>query len=61
MGVMIESFIEPGAQAVSSDRTKLAYGVSITDACIGWSDTESTLRELAAAVRARRLRLADAS
>lgn len=32
----------------------LKYGVSITDACIGWEDTESVLDELAAAVKKRR-------
>ncbi|MBK7589950.1 MAG: 3-deoxy-7-phosphoheptulonate synthase AroG [Betaproteobacteria bacterium] len=59
-GCMIESHLNPGRQDLVPGQA-LAYGVSITDACIGWSDTESTLRELAAAVRARRLRLADAS
>lgn len=32
----------------------LKYGVSITDACIGWEDTESVLETLAKAVRKRR-------
>jgi len=32
----------------------LTYGQSITDACLGWDDTEPLLVELAAAVRARR-------
>lgn len=32
----------------------LKYGVSITDACIGWEDTEIVLAELAAAVQKRR-------
>ena len=32
----------------------LVYGVSITDACIGWEDTEAVLEELAMAVRQRR-------
>ncbi|MDU4094374.1 MAG: hypothetical protein E7H57_14035, partial [Pantoea sp.] len=27
---------------------------SVTDACIGWEDTENVLRQLAAAVKARR-------
>lgn len=43
IGVMIESFIEPGAQAVAADRSKLVYGKSITDACIGWDETEGLL------------------
>jgi 3-deoxy-7-phosphoheptulonate synthase len=32
----------------------LKYGVSITDACIGWEDTETVLAGLAAAVIKRR-------
>jgi 3-deoxy-7-phosphoheptulonate synthase len=35
----------------------LKYGVSITDACIGWEDTEKVLEMLAVAVRKRRERL----
>ena len=30
------------------------YGVSVTDACIGWDDTVKMLQQLAVAVRARR-------
>lgn len=36
----------------------LKYGVSITDACIGWEDTEKVLEMLAGAVRKRREGLA---
>lgn len=32
----------------------LVYGKSVTDGCIGWQDTETVLRDLAAAVKARR-------
>ncbi|HCC1361995.1 TPA: 3-deoxy-7-phosphoheptulonate synthase, partial [Salmonella enterica subsp. enterica serovar Paratyphi C] len=32
----------------------LTYGKSITDACIGWEDTDALLRQLSAAVKARR-------
>lgn len=32
----------------------MKYGVSITDACIGWEDTENVLAELADAVQKRR-------
>lgn len=35
----------------------LKYGVSITDACIGWEDTEAVLDMLAQAVRTRRQKL----
>jgi 3-deoxy-7-phosphoheptulonate synthase len=34
----------------------LQYGVSITDACINWEDTEKVLEELATAVSTRRSR-----
>jgi 3-deoxy-7-phosphoheptulonate synthase len=36
----------------------LKYGVSITDACINWEDTETVLEELATAVQKRRKLLA---
>ena len=36
------------------DPANLTYGQSITDACIGWDETGALLRDLAAAVRARR-------
>jgi hypothetical protein len=35
----------------------LKYGVSITDACINWEDTEAVLEELATAVSTRRTKL----
>src|SRR2546422_1166369 len=53
VGGMIESFIADGRQDLR-DPKQLAYGQSITDACIGWERTLPVLRELAAAVRARR-------
>ncbi|KAL2075944.1 hypothetical protein VTL71DRAFT_887 [Oculimacula yallundae] len=55
MGVMIESNINEGAQKVPKEgKAGLKYGVSITDACIGWDDTESVLEVLAKAVAQRR-------
>ena len=45
VGMMLESNIHPGSQAVQPDRSKLAYGVSVTDACIGWEETETLLLE----------------
>ncbi|TMA74177.1 MAG: 3-deoxy-7-phosphoheptulonate synthase [Deltaproteobacteria bacterium] len=53
VGVMIESFIADGRQDLK-DPKQLAYGQSITDACIGWQRTVPVLQELATAVRARR-------
>jgi len=43
-GVMIESNIGSGNQSISD---KLAYGVSITDACVDWDETERMLTKLA--------------
>lgn len=54
MGVMIESHINPGRQDLCPDQP-LAYGQSITDACLGWDDTAPLLHELAQAVRSRRV------
>ncbi len=53
VGVMMESFLVDGRQDLK-DRRHLVYGQSITDACMGWELTVPVLRELAAAVRARR-------
>ncbi len=52
-GVMIESNLKAGRQA-PADPDALEYGVSITDSCLSWEDTEPLLTELAAAVRRRR-------
>jgi 3-deoxy-7-phosphoheptulonate synthase len=45
VGMMLESNIQPGSQPVQRDRAKLTYGVSITDGCIGWEETEQLLVE----------------
>ena len=51
-GVMIESHLNEGNQKVGP-LTSLKYGVSITDSCIGWNDTEGLLRALAKSVKIR--------
>ena len=56
-GVMVESHLHAGAQkfaAGKDDPAKLAYGQSITDACLGWDDSVRTLELLSAAVAVRR-------
>ncbi|HEY3505506.1 MAG TPA: 3-deoxy-7-phosphoheptulonate synthase [Actinocatenispora sp.] len=55
-GVMLESFLVDGKQSlgIEGGTGDLAYGQSVTDACMGWDMTVPVLRELAAAVRARR-------
>ena len=52
-GVMIESHLVEGRQDCC-DPKDLTYGQSITDACIGWDDTEKVLSDLSEAVLARR-------
>jgi 3-deoxy-7-phosphoheptulonate synthase len=53
-GVMIESHINAGRQDHLPGKP-LDYGVSITDACLGWDDTTRLLDTLAEGVRKRRL------
>jgi 3-deoxy-7-phosphoheptulonate synthase len=53
IGVMVESHLTEGQQKLS-DGKPLVYGQSITDACLGWQDSEALLRELASAVERRR-------
>ncbi len=47
-GVMLESFLEEGAQPVTSPQLK--FGQSVTDSCIGWDETEQLICTLAEAV-----------
>ncbi len=54
VGVMIESNLEEGRQDLKPG-VPLRYGVSITDACLAWAQTEPVLELLANAVRERRL------
>jgi 3-deoxy-7-phosphoheptulonate synthase len=53
LGLMIESHLKPGRQELRPG-VPLESGVSITDGCIGWEQTETVLRKLAAAARQRR-------
>jgi 3-deoxy-7-phosphoheptulonate synthase len=53
VGVMMESFLVEGRQDLT-DKRRLVYGQSITDGCMSWETTTLVLRELAAAVQARR-------
>jgi 3-deoxy-7-phosphoheptulonate synthase len=58
VGVMVESHLNPGRQDLVSGQP-LARGVSITDPCLGWDDTEKLLGTLADGVRKRRLARGD--
>ena len=53
MGVMIESHLHEGRQDLVAGQP-LRYGVSITDACIGFDQTVPLLEALAQAVQSRR-------
>ena len=55
LSIWVETDVLPGSQSLPKEgKAGLKYGVSITDACIGWDDTEKVLDELAAAVQKRR-------
>ena len=45
-GVMLESFLEWGAQKIPKDLRELRPGLSVTDPCIDWPTTETLLREM---------------
>lgn len=52
-GIMVESHLVEGRQDMKAGEP-LEYGKSITDACIGWEDTETLLATMNEAVLARR-------
>ncbi len=43
VGLMLESHLHAGNQAIPADHSKLKYGMSVTDACIGWETTRDLL------------------
>jgi 3-deoxy-7-phosphoheptulonate synthase len=42
---MIESNLAAGKQSIPADLSKLVYGCSVTDACVGWETTEKMILE----------------
>ena len=50
MGLLVESNLNPGNQSWK-EGTELAYGVSLTDACIGWAETHDLLYDMAEVVQ----------
>ena len=52
---MVESHLKAGRQDLVPGKP-LVYGQSITDGCIGWDESRALLEQLAAAVRARRVK-----
>ncbi len=51
IGLMIESNLKAGNQSIPQDLADLEYGVSVTDGCIDWEATETTLRNVAGKLR----------
>ena len=51
VGVMLESNIHAGNQAIPDDLSQLRYGVSVTDGCIDWPTTEASLRQAQEALK----------
>ncbi len=45
VGLMVESNLFAGNQKLEGDPSSLRYGVSITDACISWDETDSLVTE----------------
>ncbi|MFP4630325.1 MAG: 3-deoxy-7-phosphoheptulonate synthase [Desulfohalobiaceae bacterium] len=43
-GIMLESNLSAGKQKFQPENSQLQYGVSITDECLGWEETENVLR-----------------
>ncbi len=59
MGLMVESNLFEGRQELPKDfknPNQLRYGVSITDACIGWDETEALVLRAWSAAKERRVR-----
>lgn len=44
-GLMLESNLQGGKQSIPADLSSLKAGVSVTDACVSWEETEGLLRE----------------
>ncbi len=55
-GFMLESNLFEGNQKIPSDLKDLKYGVSVTDPCIGWEETERIVEHAAAIIREGRKR-----
>jgi 3-deoxy-7-phosphoheptulonate synthase len=46
LGMMLESHLEEGSQYLSESPSALKYAVSITDPCLGWSETSELVRSV---------------
>ena len=46
-GIMLESNLFSGNQKILDNQNEMKYGVSVTDGCIDWEETQTVLRNLA--------------
>ncbi len=53
-GILLESHLAEGSQALPKHLRELNYGVSVTDPCLGWDSTEKLILEGAKQLRTRR-------
>jgi len=51
VGLMVESFLEPGSQPIPHDPRELRYGCSVTDPCVGWDTTVEMIRSARSVLR----------
>ncbi|TFH68962.1 3-deoxy-7-phosphoheptulonate synthase [Gammaproteobacteria bacterium LSUCC0057] len=51
IGLMVESHLNGGNQKLSANKDEMAYGVSVTDACIDWQTTEKSILQMADKLR----------
>ena len=45
LGMMLESNLKEGSQLLSESPSSLRYGVSVTDPCVSWKETEILIRK----------------
>ncbi|KAA8996216.1 3-deoxy-7-phosphoheptulonate synthase [Affinibrenneria salicis] len=56
IGLMLESHIHEGSQSSEQPRDQMRYGVSVTDACINWENTDALLRSVHRELGAERVK-----
>ncbi|WP_406627918.1 3-deoxy-7-phosphoheptulonate synthase [Pectobacterium carotovorum] len=56
IGLMLESHLNEGSQSSEQPRSDMRYGVSVTDACISWENTETLLRSVHQELSAARVK-----
>jgi 3-deoxy-7-phosphoheptulonate synthase len=44
VGMMLESYLHPGNQPLKNSCSALKFGISVTDPCLGWEETEVLLK-----------------